>query len=50
MNSLNNLLRAVTCAMSATLVTFVLGFGFVESTSAAPFNVTPVAAQASLSV
>ncbi|HYL71590.1 MAG TPA: hypothetical protein VEY89_09865, partial [Candidatus Dormibacteraeota bacterium] len=46
MNRLDNLLRAVTCAMSATLITFVLGFGFVESTNAAPFHVAPAAAQA----
>ena len=45
MNLFSKLARAVTCAAGATLVTFVLGLGLVESTNAAPFAVTPVATQ-----
>jgi hypothetical protein len=48
MNRLTALVRVVTCAMGATLVTFVMALGFVESTNAAPFAVSP-AAQVTLS-
>jgi hypothetical protein len=41
MTTLTNLLRDVTCAMAAAVVTLVLSVSFVESTSAAPFHVTP---------
>ena len=46
MSLFNNLVRAVTCAAGATLVTFVLGLGLVESTNAAPFVGAPVAQSA----
>jgi hypothetical protein len=42
MTTVTNLLRDVTCALGAGLVTLVLSLAFVESTSAAPFQ-TPAA-------
>ena len=41
----STLYRDLTCATAAVLITFVLGLGFVESTSAAPFATTPAAEQ-----
>jgi hypothetical protein len=41
MTTASTLIRDVTCAMAATLVTLVLCLSFVESTSAAPFHGTP---------
>ena len=41
MTTVNNLLRDVTCAMAAAVVTLVLSVAFVQSTSAAQFYVTP---------
>ena len=41
MTTVSTLFRDVTCAMAATLVTLVLSLSFIESTSAAPFHVTP---------
>jgi hypothetical protein len=49
MSRFNHLVRAVTCAASATLVTFVLGLGLVEATNAAPFAVTPAASDTAVS-
>ena len=40
----SNLYRDLTCAAAATLITLVLSVSFVQSTSAAPFHVAPVAA------
>ena len=40
------LYRDVTCAAAAALITLVIGLSFVQSTSAAPFHVTPATAQA----
>ena len=41
--NLSTLVRDVTCAASAALITLVLSLSFVESTTAAPFNVAPAA-------
>jgi hypothetical protein len=46
MSRFANLYRDVTCAAAAVLITLVISLSFVESTSAAPFHVTPAAAQA----
>ena len=43
MTTMNNLLRDVTCAMAAAVVTLVLSAAFVQSTSAAPFQLAPAA-------
>ena len=40
----SKLCRDVGCACAAVLITFVLSLSLVQSTSAAPFNVTPRAA------
>lgn len=40
------LYRDVTCAAAAALITLVIGLSFVQSTSAAPFHVTPATVQA----
>ena len=41
MNRLSTLVRDVTCAAAAVLVTFVLSLSFVQATSATPFHVAP---------
>jgi hypothetical protein len=41
MTTVNNLLRDVTCAMAAAVLTLVFSVSFVESTSAAQFYATP---------
>jgi hypothetical protein len=46
MSRFANLYRDVTCAAAAALITVVISLSFVQSTSAAPFNVTPAAVQA----
>jgi hypothetical protein len=46
MSRFANLYRDMTCAAAAVLITLVISLSFVESTSAAPFNVTPAALQA----
>jgi hypothetical protein len=40
------LYRDVTCAAAAALITLVVSLSFVQSTSAAPFQVTPATAEA----
>jgi hypothetical protein len=45
MSRFANLYRDVTCAAAAVLITLVISLSFVESTSAAPVNVTPAAQQ-----
>ncbi len=46
MSRFANLYRDLTCAAAAVLITLVISLSFVESTSAAPFHVTPATAQA----
>lgn len=41
MTSLSNLYRDLTCAAAATVITLVLSMSFVQSTTAAPFHVSP---------
>lgn len=43
MSRFANLYRDMTCAAAAALITLVISLSFVESTSAAPFHVTPAA-------
>jgi hypothetical protein len=46
MSRFANLYRDVTCAAAAVLITLVVSLSFVQSTTAAPFHVTPASAQA----
>ena len=46
MSLVSSFYRDVTCAAAAVLITLVLGLGFVQSTSAAPFHVTAATAEA----
>jgi hypothetical protein len=46
MSRFANLYRDVTCAAAAALITVVISLSFVQSTSAAPFHVTPATAHA----
>jgi hypothetical protein len=45
MSRFATLYRDLTCAAAAVLITLVISVSFVESTSAAPFNVTPASVQ-----
>ena len=44
MNRFAHFYRDLTCAAGAALITLTLSLSFVESTTAAPFHVAPVAA------
>ena len=41
MTTFSNLYRDLTCAAAATVITLVLSMSFVQSTTAAPFHVSP---------